>query len=151
MALEQFTVALWVYERDMSEKHGEAYVVFGADRAVVTEDSLGISHFNDNFLYRVGGAQVNIPFDPKDRNRWVHHALTFQSGRLRAYKDGRFVGDAKGRVVVVGKQAALGRHWWHHGQATSTRFIGAFDELRIYQRTLSPSQVELLHASSERK
>ena len=94
---------------------------------------------------------VQIPFDQADRNRWVHYALTFQDGRLRAYKDGRLVGEAKGRVVVVGKQAALGRHWWHHGAATSTRFIGAFDELRIYQRALSPSQVELLHASSERK
>lgn len=149
--LEQFTVAIWVYERGMSDEHGEAYVVFGADRTVGVEDSLGISHFNNGIVYRVGGALVHTPFDQADRNRWIHYALTFHDGRIRAYKDGRAMGESKGRVVVVGKQAALGRHWWHHGAATSTRFIGAFDELRIYQRALSPSQVEVLHASSERK
>jgi hypothetical protein len=98
-------------------------------------------------FYRVGGAFVRTPFDPKDRNRWVHYALTYQDGRIRAYKNGRPVGEAKGPVMVVGKQAALGRHWWGHGEATSTRFIGVFDELRIYRRALSPSQVELLVGS----
>ncbi|MCI0459507.1 MAG: hypothetical protein L0Z62_21360 [Gemmataceae bacterium] len=150
MALEQFTVALWVNERGMSDPHGEAYVVFGADRMVGLEDSLGISHFNDGIVFRVGGAVVSTPFDKADRNKWVHYALTFQDGRLRAYKDGRQVGEAKGRVMVLGKQAALGRHWWHHGAATSTRFIGAFDDLRVYRRALSPSQVELLRSSLRR-
>jgi hypothetical protein len=144
MALEEFTVALWVYERGMSQGEGEAYIVFGADRTVVLDDSLGISHFNNQLIYRVGGALVQVPFDPADRNRWVHHALTFQGGRLKAYKNGRLVGEANGRVAIVGKHAALGRHWWHHGEATSTRFIGAFDELRIYRRALSPAQLELL-------
>jgi hypothetical protein len=151
MALKQFTVALWVNERGMSDEGGEAYIVFGADRAALVDDSLGISHFNNGIFYRVGGAVVHTPFDRADRNRWVHYALTFQEGQLRAYKDGRLVGEAKGRVVVVGKQAALGRHWWHHGAATPTRFIGAFDELRIYQRALSASQVEMLCTSAKPK
>ena len=150
-ALEQFTVALWVNERGMSDEHGEAYVVFGADRKVGVEDSLGISHFNDGIIFRVGGALVRAPFDQADRNRWVHYALTYQGGAIRGYKDGRLVGEAKGPVVLVGKQAALGRHWWDHGAATSARFIGAFDELRIYRRALSPSQIERLRTSSERK
>jgi hypothetical protein len=149
--LEQFTLVMWVYERGMTDGHGEAYVVYGADRGVVTEDSLGISHFNESIFYRVGAAQVIAPYEAADRNRWVHYALTFQAGRLQAYKDGRLVGEAKGRVVIVGKQAALGRHWWGHGEATSTRFNGAFDELRIYQRALAPSQIKLLHSSLERK
>jgi hypothetical protein len=149
-ALKQFTVALWVYERGMTKDEGEAYIVFGADRMVGLEDSLGISHFNSGIVYRVGGAVVHVPFAKADQNRWVHYALTFQGGRLRAYKAGRHVGEAKGRVEVVGKQAALGRHWWHHGAATSTRFIGAFDELRIYERALSPGQIERLHASPAR-
>jgi hypothetical protein len=147
MALKQFTVALWVNERAMSNSEGEAYVVFGADRTVVLDDSLGISHFNNDMVYRVGGAVVQTAFDKADLNRWVHYALTFQGGRLRAYKNGRIVGEAKGAVSVVGKQAALGRHWWHHGAATSTRFIGSIDELRIYERALLPAQMELLHAS----
>jgi hypothetical protein len=148
MALEEFTVALWVNERGMSDPHGEAYVVFGADRTVVLDDSLGISHFNESIVYRVGGAIVSVPFDKADLNRWVHYTLTFQAGRLRAYKDGRPVGEKEGRVVLVGKQAALGRHWWHHGEATSTRFVGAFDELRIYGRALAPSQIESLRTAS---
>jgi hypothetical protein len=151
MALEQFTVALWVFERGMSHEEGEAYVVFGADRGVVFDDSLGIGHFNNSLVYRVGGAVLQVPFDKADRNRWVHYALTFQGGRLKAYKNAQLVGEANGQVAIVGKQAALGRHWWHHGQGTSTRFIGAFDELRIYRRALSQSQLELLRVSAVRE
>jgi hypothetical protein len=143
-SLKEFTLALWVNERGMSYKHGEGYVVFGADRAAVLEDSLGIGHFNDSIVFRVGAGLVSIPFDNKDRNRWVHYALTFQGGRLRAYKDGRLVGDVPARVALVGKHAALGRHWWDHGAATSTRFIGALDDLRIYDRTLAPAQLRRL-------
>jgi hypothetical protein len=51
MALKEFTVALWVYERGMTKDEGEAYIVFGADRAVGLEDSLGISHFNNGIVY----------------------------------------------------------------------------------------------------
>lgn len=143
-ALRQFTVALWVKEEGMTEEHGEAYVVFGADRAVGLEDSLGISHFNNSIVYRVGGVALQLPYDDADRRRWVHYALTFEGDRMRAYKTGKLVGEAKGRVSVVGKHAALGRHWWHHGDATSTRLIGAIDELRIYDRALTPSQVDAL-------
>jgi Concanavalin A-like lectin/glucanases superfamily len=98
----------------------------------------------------VGGAIVQTPFDKADRNRWTHYALTYQVGRIQGFKNGQLVGEAKGRVVVVGKEAALDRHWWHHGAVTSSRFIGAFDDLRIYQRALTPSQIKLLPDSSKR-
>jgi hypothetical protein len=147
---KEFTLALWVKEQGMSNTEGEAYVVFGADRGVGIEDSLGISHFNNSIFYRVGEGSIAVDFDNKDRNRWVHYALTFRDGRLRGYKDGKQVGEVPARVSIVGKHAALGRHWWHHGEATSTRFIGALDDVRIYDRALSPSQIQRLVRSAKK-
>lgn len=140
----ELTVSLWVREEGMSDACGEAYLVIGTDRGVGLEDSLGISHFNAEIIYRVGEGVVRIPFDPNDRNRWVHYAMTYSGGVLRAYRDGKPVGQQKGKVVLVGRVAALGRHWWHHGAGDSARFIGAIDDVRIYDRALSPDLIQML-------
>jgi hypothetical protein len=143
-SLTEFTLSLWVKESGLTHPEGEAYIVFGADRGVGIEDSIGISHFNGSLVYRVGEGAVSVPYEAKDRDRWVHYALTFAAGRLRAYRDARLVGEAPARVSQVGKQAALGRHWWHHGVGTSTRFIGELDDVRVYDRSLSTQQIEML-------
>lgn len=146
----EFTIALWVNEQSMSNQHGEAYIVLGTDRGVGFEDSIGISHFNQELIFRVGDGLIRIPYDHKDRDQWVHYALSFSKGILSAYKQGQLVGQTKAKVKVVGKLAALGRHWWHHGQATSTRFVGGFDEVRIYERALSGELIQLLRNISKK-
>jgi HEAT repeat protein len=142
---DQFTLALWVKESGMSHPEGEAYITFGTDRGVGIEDSLGIAHLNSDLLFRVGAGQVSVPYDVAYRGRWVHYAMTFESGRLRAYCDGKLIGETAARVGVVSKRAGMGRHWWgDDGIGTSTRFQGALDDVRVYDRALPSQQIQML-------
>jgi hypothetical protein len=70
--------------------------------------------------------------------------MTFRDGELHAYKDGERVGNTPARIWVPGRKAALARHWWGDGEGTSTRFQGAMDDVRIYDRALTAEQVRML-------
>jgi hypothetical protein len=147
--LEEFTLAIWVRETGMTHHEGEAYVTYGTDRGVGTEDALGIAHFNGSLIFRVGDGQVSIPYDSADRGRWVHYAITYRAGRLSAFRDSRLVGETRARVCIDGERAAIGRHWWSGGVGTSSRLQGAVDELRVYSRALSPEQIARLMAATD--
>jgi len=44
------------------------------------------------------------------------------------------------------RKAALGKHWWADNAAgSSTRLIGSFDDVRIYDRALSAAEVQELY------
>jgi hypothetical protein len=142
--LDQFTLAMWVHETNLTHEEGEAYITYGIDRGVSTEDALGIAHFNGSLIFRAGDGQIALPYNAVDRGRWVHLAMTVDAGRLRAYRDADAVGEVKTRVHVKATLAALGRHWWQEGAGTSTRLRGAMDEVRVYDRALSGEQIRLL-------
>jgi hypothetical protein len=149
-SLKQFTLSIWVLENRMTHEEGEAYVTFGVDRGTNVQDALGIAHLNANVLFRVGDGQVSVSFAPTDAGRWVHYAMTFVDGRLAAYKDGKQLAATTARVSVPDRRyAALGRHWWSAGDGTSARFVGALDDLRIYNRALTREQIQLLFESTK--
>ena len=89
---------------------------------------------------------VTIPQPDTDRGRWVHYAMSYEKGRLSVFKDGEFVADREQTVAVKGNKAALGRHWWSNGAETSTRFIGALDDIRVYDWALGDAQLKTLFA-----
>ena len=44
------------------------------------------------------------------------------------------------------RKAALGKHWWADNAAgSSTRLIGSFDDVRIYDRALFATEVQELY------
>lgn len=148
-SLKQFSLVIWVRETGMTHEEGEAYVTFGVDRDTNIQEALGIAHLNGSVLFRVGEGHVSAPFAAADLGRWVHYAMTFEGGRLSAYKNGEPVAVATARVSVPSRNAALGRHWWSGGAGTSTRFQGALDDLRVYDRALTPQQVRRLVESTK--
>jgi hypothetical protein len=148
-SLKEFSLALWVRELNMTHEEGEAYVTFGIDRGVGTADALGIAHLNSSVIFRVGDGQVSVPFAAADRDRWVHYAMTFQNGQLHAFKDGERIGDTSARIFVSSRRAALARHWWANGNGTSTRFQGAMDDVRIYDRALTAEQIHMLKEATK--
>ena len=76
----------------------------------------------------------------------------FDIGILRAYKNGVMIESVAAKVSIKGKWAALGRHWWRGdgaGAGTSTRFQGAIDDVRIYNRALSSQQMKMLKSAGD--
>jgi Concanavalin A-like lectin/glucanases superfamily len=142
--LDAFTIALWANQKGMTHPEGEAYIVFGMDRGVGVDGAIGISQYNNELFFRVGEGNVKVTFDRADLDHWVHYAMVFADGRLTAYKNGIAIGSKDARVSETSGNAALGRHWWQDGAGTSTRYIGAFDEVRFYGRALTSEQIRML-------
>lgn len=86
-----------------------------------------------------------IPQPPEDLERWMHYAMSYRDGELRVFRNGKLAATKELAVDVKGNQAALGRHWWSNGFQTSTRFVGALDEIRVYGRSLTDEQIHRLY------
>lgn len=161
--LPQFSISIHVMENNLSYWAGEAYIWFGDQ----TKGWLGIFHHisrpvydgMDSTLYlsfAVGGRfamdntrihPLRLGFLQDYRNRWVHYCMTYKDTLLKAYIDGEFLGSIKQEINISGDNAAIARHWWNESQ-TSTRFIGAFDEIRVYNRALNKYEVAALDADT---
>ncbi len=142
--LKAFTVALWVKHERLSYDHGEAFICYGCDQGTTFKGSLCIGTFFDQIHFRVGDGMLVIPHEKADHDRWVHYAMAFSDGHLRVYKDGILANESAIVVNVHGNKAALGRHWWTGGSQSSTRFIGALDDARVFERALTNEQIKAL-------
>lgn len=149
-----FSVCLWVNEEDMLHPHGNAYISWGWSS---WSQWVAIGHFADtgtswpDTLHYIGGTAyppLVIEFDTvSDRNRFVHHCLVHDNGTglTRGYKDSVFVGEISQPVVNVhGSLGYIARHYWTAGDVT--RFTGIVDEVRVYDRALTASEIEEVFA-----
>ena len=57
------------------------------------------------------------------------------------YLNGDSIGIGSGLSSYTGGNAAIGRQWWNNGSGTSTRLNGSLDEIRIYDRAMSATEV----------
>ena len=147
-SLSGITVSLWVKAMGLTSTDGETYINFGdhsnADGLYIIQDPNTVS-----FRYHETNS-VSVPYLEDYTGNWVMYTMTCGSdGLLKAYVNGVLVGeqiiDYNGQINT--SLAALGRHWWYNNGATSTRFIGSFDEVRIYGRALSPQEVLMLYGN----
>lgn len=94
-----------------------------------------------------GGFQIAPALDEVEYFRpgnWKHLALTYGAGRIRAYLNGQPVGEAAAEFEVFpASVAAVGRHWW--GGNSSARMSATLDNVRLFQRTLGPGEIEALY------
>jgi hypothetical protein len=139
--MPEYSMCLWVKEEGMTSADGNGYISFGD----FTGGSLGIVHSGNTLRYgNYGGKEqemVTIPFPETDLNKFVYHCLSYNSGKLTAYKDGISLATIPYQTIISGDNAAIGRSWWYNGGATGTRFIGIMDDVRIYNRALTEAEV----------
>ena len=148
--MQNYSVCLWVNEQGMTAYDGEAYISFGDHQ----DGMLVIGHLFESLVISSGrtfqGGGVQVAYDSNDNNKFIHYCLTYKNTHLRAFKNGKLLGAAIETISAINNNhAALGRHWWYQGSATSTRFIGDIDAVRIYNRTLSDSEVMEIYQAKE--
>lgn len=148
-----FSVSLWVKD-DVRGVDNEAYLALG-DESVGGHVNIGLRSESGHPLMfsgsngSGGGFQIAPALDEVEYFRpgkWKHLALTYGSGRIQAYLNGQRVGEATAAFelfpVSVG---AVGRHWWSGGSSSSARMSATVDNVRLYQRTLGPEEIEALY------
>ncbi len=141
-AMDEVTVALWVNERVKHHPHGTAFIGFGVSGGTtVNSGQVCIGDLSDGLSYRCGTDRTTGVYSP-DLNRFVHYALSYSGGSMRAYRDGILLEEIPASLYVRKSElAALGRHWWDDGASTCTRLTAVYDDVRIYDRALSAEEI----------
>jgi len=86
-------------------------------------------------------------FDP---NKWYHLVATWDGAKMKIYKNGVHISSAdknfSGSINSLSANLNIGRH------TDGTRYFdGKIDELRIYKRALSPTEVQILYKNYMQK
>lgn len=144
---QALTVACWVRsEQPGQDNNWIVNSVFGQG---ATGYRLGVLHGKPSFQVPETAWSHHLQGDqPLPVGRWVHLAGTFDGQTMRIYVDGVLRGSlerpgpvnaARGTPLVLGSYA----------QDHTAYFRGALDDVRLYDRALSPAEIEQLAAAGE--
>ncbi len=160
--IEQRTISLWFYAGDASLQKRQVLYEEGAHVR-------GLNVYLDNGHVYVGG--WNVPEEetgwsgtylstPVDSGRWHHVALvldavdTVSDNALTGYLDGQAFGQGAGSMILphsgdIGIGKINGNTLFHDGvRKAVTGFSGLIDEVRVYNRALSPGEIASLASLS---
>jgi cysteine-rich repeat protein len=143
LAVRGFSLAFWVNGIDSAA--GQLLLGKGAENGA--ESGFKIVSDSDKKIHlaigdgsrMVNSAQVDLAI-----SGWHFVAFTVNrdSGRgLKAYLDGRLVGETDPTSLRGGDISAVGKKLTFGGRQTGANLAGALDEIRIYSRALSPSEI----------
>jgi hypothetical protein len=159
-----FSFSLWVKEEEILSDHGEHYLAFGTICHITHTKmkSFGtyVFNFGNDHSY-----EANLNWD-----EWNMYTVTYNTQVKIGFLNGKEVTrentldpttvgwdderyKINGELTPLGefvkrnyRKAALGKHWWADNAAgSSTRLIGSFDDVRIYDRALFATEVQELY------
>ena len=137
-----FTFAAWVWSNTPSSTGGSA---IEGDPLIWSNDPAGIDDFalavlNDRLSY-INYNEKSTGTASVTDGSWHHVAATRQDGqRVALYVDGQVDGDGNSGSGVVSANPSV----FFCGFPGGRHFKGLLDDVRLYDRVLSPSEVEAL-------
>jgi hypothetical protein len=146
-----FTFSFWARDEQSGGEpvHQEAYISFGQLNGSLIE--FGLSGIAGNYVIWQNAPedrveQVTAPLAVASERSWKQFTLTYTEGKISLYRNGILVWSANGTKNIFPVQyAALGRHWWAGGSESSARMSCTYDNLRMYSRALSATEVGQLY------
>ncbi|MEZ5195717.1 MAG: LamG-like jellyroll fold domain-containing protein [Bacteroidales bacterium] len=137
--LEEATVACWVYYQSLA--FGQWVAICAKTDGVAVLDrqySLGINHTTGQIYWH----STYVATAPMQLNTWYHIAITYTPEMLKCYLDGEFIGEAvpvdpiaqNDEPFEIGRDTPVAIDYFH----------GVLDEMNIYSRALSASDVMAL-------
>lgn len=101
----------------------------------------------DNGWYAAGG-WVDAPPNTFAAGKWQHVVGTYDGARLRFYVDGRLVGTGSHALSGAVRNGISPLTFGLAGDYGGNYFDGAMDDVRLYHRALSPTEVRQLVAAT---
>jgi hypothetical protein len=125
------SISLWVKEEELHYFHGEFYIQIGS--------GLGIFNINPFNNESIDSSIV--------RSSWNHFTFTYDDSTRTGYLNGNSVssGSWARPTSTTFNFSAINKHWWDDGSQSSTRLTAQFDDVRIYNRALSATEVQYLY------
>jgi hypothetical protein len=134
---EEFTVEAWV----KAEGSGESEPIIFKETPYFTSYGIyfGLDEHGhlEGYLGEEWELQKTVDPAKLEKNVWTHVALTFDGAHLRLYVDGALV-DTE---AAEGAEPSSGQLSIGCAQEFEDGFEGKIDEVRIYERALSPAEV----------
>jgi hypothetical protein len=137
----EFTIEAWVFpsalraERQTVFAHGSSVSSDPAWRLALTTDSPGFVTFPPSSVLGL--------IKPITSNQWTHMAISFDGTTMRIYINGAQVAWRGGLGPIVydsaGAPLTIGSNW--AAGASTERFTGLIDEVSLYNRALTPTEV----------
>ncbi|MCO6043307.1 PKD domain-containing protein [Aeoliella sp. ICT_H6.2] len=158
--MDEFTLGMWVnYQDHTTTFGGESLIQFG--RGATGDNSIyGITYdptvSTPNIGFHAGGpwtsgvSAVSTAFPADFQNNWHYLTLRVGDGELTGFVDGQSIGSdsyTKPTASTLESVAGIGAHWFNSGGTESNRFIGSVDEVKVWDRALSDSEIEAEAAS----
>jgi len=140
--LNHWTVSAWVKGNNPPSDKWDAGPVMKEENFLISWD-----HTSGNFRgaagLRVGGAWHPASFGALDAGKWYHLTATYDGETLKAYKDGKLASsntDPSGIADSSSYTIKIGRH-----AVRSEYFSGSIDDVRIFSRALSASEIQAIY------
>jgi len=99
------------------------------------------------------GVQVDLVMPKSEwRDRWHHLVMIYDSRQSTRslFIDGVFINQkATSKISSLYGVGAIASHTWYYGQNRNYRLLGLIDEVRIYNRALSASEVQALYSLAD--
>ncbi|MCC7376231.1 MAG: LamG domain-containing protein [Verrucomicrobiales bacterium] len=102
---------------------------------------------------------VVVPIASREDGRWTHWVVTIEKGKVTSYVDGSQVGVAdvgfpstqtEGTLFEIGVPITTEGNGPYNPVSCGTFFKGVLDDLRVYNRALSASEVRVLNQIESR-
>jgi hypothetical protein len=136
---DQITLSAWVNPNDAGNGQHNPYVSKG-------DQTYAIKHANSNtiefFIYDDGWFTANVSVDSSFNGDWHHVLGTYDGNELKTYVDG-VLGAAvahQGSIDIQTHNLTIAQN----SQETDRYYDGVIDEVKIYDRALTPSEIRFL-------
>lgn len=143
-SMTEFTVSLMVKFNFNAHAgcHSASIISFGAYASSNGFFSLDVVGCESEGLIQTSSGSTGLLGD----NDWHHLAASVKGTRMNVYVDGILVNTLTlpEPLVLTNATGYLSRHLWSGGSSSSSRFNGSVDEVKIYNRELSSSQIGTL-------
>ena len=147
---DPLTFSVWVKIEEFGGSIYGEYTYYGQTRNFFKSYATGLTF--DQYSPSGGGVGINVDL-ASHLHEWAHIALTKDSNLVSGYLNGVLIGSAVHTETYSGPgstMAAIGNRFnYFNGGWADTDFDGSIDDLYIYNRALSPSEIATLAAIPE--
>lgn len=160
-SMSEFSISIWIKHMSFAHYNGGGYLVCGS----IEDGYLGILNAikplniktdDERYLYFASGAQRDADKEYEDiqpiyldfdyNNEWTHYIITYYNSSLIVYINGEFQAQAVQPVKYNPETFLLGAHITDKVyQNVITRVNAAYDELIIYNREMTASEVKQIY------